>query len=657
MTSQATSETSGTAASRTLRFVNAAADAKGDRSSAIVVLDTSWTPLPGQRDRLPLRPTLLKVLDAEDLFLRSLSLLDAWAEACGLPDRFARDGATWWFHARSFVRLDLQELLLWGRVLEELAPPGAYDTVMVPRDRPLLAEAVRAGAGEDGGPQARLTGGTGFASSDLSGKPALAVNKRRRRLRAVRLVRRGAQRILVVLGLREAPVGRLGILRARLDRLAAGPRPTLAIVRAPSFHHVESDTGLVRRDPYVGPVTERLEGTVGPTAMLALALHHRMRDDWEFLEADPRLIPYSLMRSLQPDGEDKRLAGYEAEATARLATLPSTPVRDGFRDFGPALRATVAGLGHWLALQWRDIDRADTLFDILRPHAVLTGWEAARTSWIGTARRHGIPSFAIQHGVIYPDTPDYCRPASPLLVKPDVTCVYGPYEKDILVREGGYADEAVLVSGSPRVDLDQLSAPFTREDRDAVRIEVGVAAGDRMLVLSGGRMTVGDRLGTLPLLGRVLRGPLPGVHLVVKLHPEENDGDPYRLLFAGQAAADGYPPPPVTVIRDIDLYRLLRAADAHLGVFSTVLTDSVLAGTPNMIVVGQAQADLLGYVDAGVATPVRSVDDVRAFMAEPMPPAADAQRRFIADHYLAGDAVGRVADAIAHADVARHVPG
>jgi hypothetical protein len=102
----------------------------------------------------------------------------------------------------------------------------------------------------------------------------------------------------------------------------------------------------------------------------------------------------------------------------------------------------------------------------------------------------------------------------------------------------------------------------------------------------------------------------------------------------------------MSVIRDIDVYRLLRASDAHLGQYSTVLTDAVLTTTPNMIAVGQAWADIIGYVDAGVAVPVASVDDVRAFMGDPRPPSPEARERFLAAHSLGGDAVGRISDAI-----------
>jgi hypothetical protein len=610
------------------------------------VLDASWTPHPSDPDApIPVRPFLTSVLDAENLFLASLALLDAWADACGLPERFAKDGVTWWFHARSFVRLDLQELLLWSRIVDMLAPDGRYNTFLVPEDRPLLADAIRVRRSATPPPEIRFTRGSTFGTSDHTGRPVAATTRKRR---AGDRPRRGLSllnRALVALHVRRRPEDRVAALQQRLDELAAHPGSLLSVVRASSFHPVETGGALIHRDPYVGPVVDRVRADGGRNVTLALAMGHRKADHWQTLCDDPTLLPYSILRTLS--GQD---AAAEADTAAlveeRLASIPAVPIRDGARDLGPVITATVRGLGRWLGKQWADMDRAGRLMDTLQPAILLTGWEAARTAWLGAARLRGIRSIAIQHGVIYPDTPDYCRPASPLLVKPDLTCVYGPYDKDILTGQGGYAEATVVASGSPRMHRARLEGPMTAAERASVRSSLGVKAGDRLLVLSGGRMNVGDRLGTLPLLGRVLDGPLPGIHIVVKLHPEERDGAHYRQLLTGQARAGGYAVPAITIVRDIDLYRLLRAADAHLGVLSTVLTDSVLAGTPNMIVVGQAQADLIGYVAAGVAVPVASVDDVRAFMDDPRPPSEDARSRFIDAHYAPGDAADRIAGLI-----------
>ena len=167
-----------------------------------------------------------------------------------------------------------------------------------------------------------------------------------------------------------------------------------------------------------------------------------------------------------------------------------------------------------------------------------------------------------------------------------------------------------------------------------------------MLVLSTANHVLAWRFHIADAMARTLDGPLPGVHLVIKLHPGERDEGPYRALIEGLARAGGYPPPPITIVHDIDLFRLLGAADAHLGFHSTVLTDAVAAGTTNLMAAGQATADLLGYVEAGVAQPVHDVAELRAALDDPHPPAPDARAAFLGRHFRAGDASERIAAGI-----------
>jgi hypothetical protein len=148
------------------------------------------------------------------------------------------------------------------------------------------------------------------------------------------------------------------------------------------------------------------------------------------------------------------------------------------------------------------------------------------------------------------------------------------------------------------------------------------------------------------VLERVLGGPLPGIHVVFKQHPGELDIGPYAGLLEGLAKAGGYSAPNMTVVREIDLLRLLRVADAHLGYQSTVLTDAVVAGTHNLIAVGEPGSDVLGYAAAGVAHPVRSVADVRGELDRPTVTDPVARDRFIADHFRPGDASSRIVRAI-----------
>jgi hypothetical protein len=303
-------------------------------------------------------------------------------------------------------------------------------------------------------------------------------------------------------------------------------------------------------------------------------------------------------------------------------------------------------LGPWFERQRHGMLWAERIMRELQPSVLFTGWEGARTMWLGAARRLGIPSLAVQHGVIYPNNPDYYRPIHPGLVRPEVTCVYGSYERNLLISGGHYDPTSVVVTGSPRVHPDDAPVAASPDERTALRNELGVADEDRLLVVSAARNPIGDEIHSVTMAARLFDGPLPGVHVVFKLHPEEQSGEHYLRLLDGLGRAGGYVPARASVVRDVDLYRLLRVADAHLGQYSTVLTDAALTGTPNMVAVGQAYADIIGYVDAGVAVPVRTVDDVRAFMADPRRPSPADRAAFIDRHYLRGDATGLIATAI-----------
>src|SRR5919108_2465878 len=135
-------------------------------------------------------------------------------------------------------------------------------------------------------------------------------------------------------------------------------------------------------------------------------------------------------------------------------------------------------------------------------------------------------------------------------------------------------------TGSPRLDV---VAPSATPDRERVRRELGVKGADLLVVVS---TTWGDLLRRFHFpvsLARLVDRPLPGVHLVIKLHPSEPDDGLYRRVIEAAARARGFEPPQITEVHDVDLYRLLSAADAHLGLYSTVITQAVFTGTPNLL--------------------------------------------------------------------------
>jgi hypothetical protein len=643
-----------------------------------LVLDMTWTPLADEReDIVPVRPLIVEILRTRNLFEASLDGLDAYAASADLVGRFSSSGVTWWYHARSVLALGVQERLLWCYLLAELVRTRSRTRILVRVDRPALADAARAliswtaplqilidpprpvpptarpaaPAASAAAPAVRAPGGPATAAG-APPPPTLVARIRRPlgRIRRYLLRTWRAWRGVPAPSPPAKPPGpeeRAAALADRVAGIAARPeRSVLSVVMAASFHTVQGDGEEQRVDPYVSPILDRLAGRGVQTPIVVLGLDHRRLADWRRIEADRRIIPASYLALLPTEEADETDDDEPPDDGGSMSDIPELRLSaEGF-DLGPAIQAMVAGLGGWFAQQAGTMAAAETLLSTLRPTALFTGWEAARTAWLGAARRLGIPSVAVQHGVVYARSPDYVRTPHETLVRPDLTCVFGPYERDLLVAEGRYAPETVVVTGSPRIDPDGARRPTTPDERARVRAELGIAPGERLLVVSAGRRFIGDTIHGLAMASRMLGGPLPGVHIVVKLHPEARDDDGYGELLRGLAAAGGYQPAPLTVVRDTDVYRLLRSSDAHLGIYSTVLTDAVLTGTPNMIAVGQALEDLIGYVDAGVAVPVRRVEDVRAFMRDPEPAAPDARARFVAAHYAEGDAVERIASAI-----------
>jgi hypothetical protein len=254
-----------------------------------------------------------------------------------------------------------------------------------------------------------------------------------------------------------------------------------------------------------------------------------------------------------------------------------------------------------------------------------------------------IPVAAIQHGTIYRYHRGYIHADRPPQLRlPARTYVFGRWERDLLVRDSVYRDDEVVVGGSPRLDMFRAGSV----DRDVVRAECGVAPGDRLLVLSGTYGGIYRRFHYPVILARLFGRPLPRVHVVVKQHPAEEDEGPYREVIETVAAALGFVPPPITVVKHVDLYRLLAAADAHLGIHSTVLTEAVFVGTPNLLATCALGGDLLDYVAAGVALPVNSGDELLAALdaAASGVITPEARAAFIARHFEPGSATDRIAE-------------
>jgi len=615
--------------------------------TVVVVTDTAWTPRRDDRsDVIGLRPVIAGIVETVDLFEEALALLDRWADESDAVDRLMVGSVSMWHSIRETLWRWLHERLLWALVVTDLVErygtlevedaagiPALDDVLMA---RPDLVATVPRRESDPPGATARAAPGR----DQLLGR-LVAITKRTRRL-----VTPGRGPV----GLPRDDVARL---EARIRAMAEPDGRGILVLRYGRVAQVIGDRGETRlADPHLDAVVGTLETAGWRPIILALGVE---RDDpvaADAVKRDPRLLPGWLLSARWGKSGTARPAGSQVDDPLEGRDTPRAPLLIDQVDLGPAVEREVRRLGSAMATAYVRLGgRVDAMLEELRPAAMLLTHEGIRTAWIASAERHGIPTFAVQHGVIYPTHPGYRHVATHGVQRPTVTFVYGPYERRVLLDYGGYDPDSVVVSGSPRLDLDSLVQRGGLPDqgaseREAVRTQLGVAAGDRLLVVSTLFEPFVRWSHFTHMLDRLLGGPLPRVHVVFKLHPGETDDGPYRALVEGTAIAREYEPPPISVVRDIDLLRLLRAADAHLGLFSTVLTDAVVAGAVNLIATVEAHEDLIGYIPANVARPVGSPTELLAALDDPWPVDAEARRGFLEDHFRPGDASGRIAEEI-----------
>lgn len=640
---------------RSLVVVATARDAPPSRQgTAVLVLETTWTPTLGDRpDLIAARQVLGRVIERVDPFESALALVDDWAATTGIADTMTVEGTTYWYRLRETMWRWLHERMLWRLVISDLDRQGSIEDVVLQADEPALADVIRARW-----PSATIA----TIDEPTAGRTREAAAAQRPSLigRIGRRLRRATASGVAPTEVANSTISerdrREEILAARAEALAGSIQPRVIVLTNPGTYQQIGGPGGPSQDPLFGAVIPGLAERGYQLVLLATGLDQRRDEDWARIENDERLLPQYLLatRWSRPEDDERAARAVESLSAAIDRTRPTRVDLEGLdltAPFGDALRSTATQI---VRTDIRMLARIERLLEDLRPSAIVLAQEGIRTPWLMAGRNAGIPVLAVQHGVLYARHAGYPDRRHPALCLPTRTYVYGPFERDALLQIA-YEPAEVVVTGSPRLDLDRAPSDPSAlaAERSAVRSELGVAEGDRLLVISTLNLRFVQHSHFVHMLDEVLGGPLPGIHLVFKLHPGEREEGPYRDLLVGLARATGYEPPRISVVKDIDLYRLLRAADAHLGLLSTVLTEAVLTATPNLIAMTGRLTDLLGYVGAGVARPVRTPDDVRAAMAAPQPADPAARAAFLRRHFLAGNASARIIDEIEAAIGAR----
>jgi hypothetical protein len=357
------------------------------------------------------------------------------------------------------------------------------------------------------------------------------------------------------------------------------------------------------------PGLEAVVVAVGPRAA------HRRRGpsdrmaDWVRLhEAGGRSIPVNRFTTLRVFRETLR--GTREARRAWRALRRSPGAHEAFSHRGVSF-ADLSGedLAGTLLLQlpWaiRSYEETAEVLYALRPgvlvlYAESSGWGRAA---LAAARAAGVPSLAIQHGILYQRYYSYIHAPDELgCPLPDRTAVFGEAARRLLVSLGRYRPESLVVTGSPK--FDELVRSATPRGREALRSSLGVAHGQRLVLVAsrfrGIRQTHQSIGSAFPALVRAVEG-LEGVACLVKPHPAE-PADAYEAVIRQLGARR------VRVLSpSADFLELILAADALVTVESLSAVEALVLDRPVLVL--NMPTNIRDLVEQGVALGVGVGED------------------------------------------------
>jgi glycosyltransferase involved in cell wall biosynthesis len=236
---------------------------------------------------------------------------------------------------------------------------------------------------------------------------------------------------------------------------------------------------------------------------------------------------------------------------------------------------------------------------VLSLYAESSGWGRAA---LAACAAEGVPSLALQHGILYPKYFSYRHPPDEAdCPRPDRTAVFGEAARRFLVERGGYAAASLVLTGSPK--FDQLLERVERWDRAALRRRLGLEEDEPVLLVASRYRAIRDThhaIGAaLPALARAVDEL--GARCLIKPHPAE-PAAPYERVLRETAARGTSVMPPAS-----DLLELLHAADVLVTVESLSAVEALVLGRP--VVVLEMPTHLRDLVEAGVAVGVAAGAD------------------------------------------------
>jgi hypothetical protein len=371
-------------------------------------------------------------------------------------------------------------------------------------------------------------------------------------------------------------------------------------------------------------------------------------------------IPYGIFEGCSDERVLSRVRQEERRLRAEWSGLQTDPAfRRHFSyrgvDLWPLMLPTLQE--YFTALFPEVIRVVETTRNLLRmerPAVVVLTDERPpfQRAFTWACRTAGVPTVGIQD-TLFPDLPI----GSPIAT--DWIAVAGEAARENLVKRGT-PREKIVVIGQPRFDF--IAGRGRRFDREAILRPLGLDPARPIVLLAsqyaGIYFRAEDKRRVLEAIYSAVAA-VPGLQLLVKLHPEDPDGSMERELAAAASLSA------CRIVNSGDTLELVSAADLVIVFFSTVGHEAIVMDRPLIQVpTAVGEAAVISFSEEGGALDGSRLEElpslIRAALHDPVTRERLRQgrqgyiRRHV--HALDGRAGDRVVELVVRAADARGRP-
>ena len=219
------------------------------------------------------------------------------------------------------------------------------------------------------------------------------------------------------------------------------------------------------------------------------------------------------------------------------------------------------------------------------------------------ARKSNVITIGLQHGNIGHKHIEYTHEgdgdALPCPV-PDITAVWGRKDRNALLGAGGYSEEQVSITGNPRYDgLSSSKDKFSRSDfvkRFGIKEQKIIAVTTQPFPMPSER---DDWLNAVISASAQIKDAM----FVIKPHPAET-------TEKHEATCQKLGGNNTIILKDINIEELLAIADITITAWSTTGLESMMIGTPLIVVDLLGQEEKIPYVSSGAAVKAASKEEI-----------------------------------------------